>query len=342
MCFSVGISCWLVLQHALHYLKPYEQKQYVLCTPLDLVGLLHSIIRILVMIPIYSVVSFFSLLFYQKAVYLELLRNCYEAYVVASFFTLMCHYVAPNLHEQKAYFRKLQPNPWIFPLVRVKPPRSGLTYFNIIYVGIFQFCITRPLFTLIAIIAQAHHTYCSSSTEPKHGYIWIVLLQGAFILIAMYCLVQFYSQLKKDLSPHKPFLKVVCIKLVMFLCFWQTWILGLLARKGGPLRSTTYVSPLDIHLAIPCILICFEMTVFACLHQWAFPWKPYDLDSQLRNPDRRETYACGPLQALLDALNPWDYAKAAARGLRWLFHDIHHRKADASYQSSMKVLNSDQ
>lgn len=29
MCLSMGISFWLILQHALHYLKPYEQKQYV-------------------------------------------------------------------------------------------------------------------------------------------------------------------------------------------------------------------------------------------------------------------------------------------------------------------------
>jgi hypothetical protein len=27
MCLSVGISMWLVLDHALHYLRPYEQKQ---------------------------------------------------------------------------------------------------------------------------------------------------------------------------------------------------------------------------------------------------------------------------------------------------------------------------
>jgi hypothetical protein len=29
MCLSIGISCWLILDHALHYLRPYEQKQSV-------------------------------------------------------------------------------------------------------------------------------------------------------------------------------------------------------------------------------------------------------------------------------------------------------------------------
>jgi hypothetical protein len=27
MCLSISISGWLILDHALHYLKPYEQKQ---------------------------------------------------------------------------------------------------------------------------------------------------------------------------------------------------------------------------------------------------------------------------------------------------------------------------
>ena len=38
----------------------------------------------------------------------------------------------------------------------------------------------------------------------------------------MYCLIQFYVQLRLDLAAHSPFLKVVAIKLVIFLSFWQT------------------------------------------------------------------------------------------------------------------------
>jgi hypothetical protein len=104
---------------------------------------LPSIIRILVMIPIYAVVSFLSYLYYRHAVYFELIRDCYEAFAIASFFTLMCHYIAPNLHEQKEYFRSVQPKNWVWPLNWMQKctggehkgflrrPRSGLTWFNV-------------------------------------------------------------------------------------------------------------------------------------------------------------------------------------------------------------------
>ena len=101
-----------------------------------------SIIRVLFMVPIYSVVSFLSYYFYTRAVYFEVIRDCYEAFAIASFFSLLCAYVAPDLHDQKDYFRKLRPRGWVMPISHFKrccggevgiwrTPRSGLTWFNV-------------------------------------------------------------------------------------------------------------------------------------------------------------------------------------------------------------------
>ena len=135
---SVIVSFFLVFQHATHYLKLFEQRH---------------IIRILLMIPVYSCVSFLSYYFYHKAVYFEVLRDCYEAFAIASFFTLLCHYIAPTLHEQKDYFRSLKPINWFWGVFGLqactggqnkgpfRKPRSGLTWFNVslkaagLYVG---------------------------------------------------------------------------------------------------------------------------------------------------------------------------------------------------------------
>lgn len=43
----------------------------------------------------------------------------------------------------------------------------------------------------------------------------------------MYCLIQFYVQVKDDIKEHSPFLKILSIKLVIFLSFWQS--VGVLA-----------------------------------------------------------------------------------------------------------------
>jgi len=126
---SVMVALFLVFEHATHYLRPWEQRH---------------IIRILIMIPIYSTVSFLSIVFYRKSTYFEVLGACYEAFAIASFFTLLCNYVAPNLHEQKEYFRKLDPiQNWFWGVFGLqyctggqnkgpfRKPRSGLTWFNV-------------------------------------------------------------------------------------------------------------------------------------------------------------------------------------------------------------------
>lgn len=150
---AVLTSFFLIWRHATHYLKPWEQRQWVL--PPQLVQLVlttdpadgdiycfPSIIRVLFMVPVYATVSFLSYLFYRHALYFEVIRDCYEAFAIASFFALLCHYTAPNLHSQKDYFRILKPKEWVLPVNWFKrccggergiwrTPRSGLTWFNV-------------------------------------------------------------------------------------------------------------------------------------------------------------------------------------------------------------------
>lgn len=43
------------------------------------------------------------------------------------------------------------------------------------------------------------------------------------------------------------------------------------------------------------------------------------------------------IKAYLDAMNPWDFVKAAARGFRWLFVGYRHRTKDPSYAQAGKI-----
>jgi hypothetical protein len=72
------------------------------------------------------------------------------------------------------------------------------------------------------MITQLLGRYCENSLNPGFAHVWVSSLNALSVTVAMYCLIQFYVQLKRDLAHHKPFLKVCCIKLVIFFSFWQT------------------------------------------------------------------------------------------------------------------------
>lgn len=58
------------------------------------------IIRILLMVPIYAIGSCLSFRFFWLAPYIDIVRDCYEAFVVYSFFVLLQNYFAGSFEEQ--------------------------------------------------------------------------------------------------------------------------------------------------------------------------------------------------------------------------------------------------
>jgi Organic solute transporter Ostalpha len=161
----------------------------------------------------------------------------------------------------------------------------------------------------------------------------------------MYCVIQFYYQLRFDLAPHRPFLKVAAIKLVIFLSFWQSFLISILTSSTfNVVKTTAKVAYPDLKVGIPSLLICIEMAIFAILHLFAFPWKPYKKGSEgseyplsptgsLNKPGMNQGGFLG-IKALMDAMNPWDLVKGFARGMRWLFVGVKKRENDPSYKQT--------
>lgn len=338
---AIAVSFFLIFMHATHYLKPFEQRH---------------IIRILFMVPVYAAVSFLSFYYYNHSVYFEVLRDCYEAFAIASFFSLLCSYVAADLHQQKIYFRSITPKNWVWPMKYfqkctggaekgwLRKPRSGLTWFNVIWVSVFQYCFIRVFCTIVAVVTQAFDRYCLESLNPAFSHIWVMVIEAVAVTIAMYCLIQFYIQLRMDIQHHKPLLKVAAIKLVIFLSFWQTILISFLTSSGAVKPNNKIQTP-DLKVGIPAMLLCIEMAFFAILHLWAFSWKPYTLGSKAYIAETvpgedagGRSYRGGflGLKAIWDAFNPWDMFKATGRAAKWLMRDRKHRHADVSYDLSRK------
>ncbi len=165
----------------------------------------------------------------------------------------------------------------------------------------------------------------------------------------MFCLIQVYVQLKEALKEQKLLIKIVAIKLVVFLSFWQASAISVGTSTLHIVHANKVVAYPDIKVGIPALLLCVEMAAFAVLHLWAFPYKPYTKyatttryypSPDLQKGDNRavvielERSQGGYLgfAALWDALNIWDFIKAFGRGVRWLFCGIRRRKEDISYR----------
>ncbi|PWI71400.1 DUF300 domain protein [Purpureocillium lilacinum] len=338
------LSLYLVWMHAIHYTQPREQRY---------------IIRILFMVPVYAISAYFQIEWYWHAIYFQVISDCYEAFAIASFFALICHYVAPDLHTQKHFFREMRPvKPWVWPLNWFakccggdrgpwRTPKSGLTWFNIIWIGIYHYCFIRVAMTISAVVSQYFKRYCESSNSPVFGHIWIIVLNAAAVTVAMFCLIQFYVQLKEALAEHKLFLKIVAIKLVVFLSFWQSAAISVGTSTLNIVHANKVLAYPDLKVGIPAMLLCVEMALFAILHLWAFPYAPYvagapatfypSPDPNKGGPSRenqRSAPSGGPMgiMAVVDALNLWDFVKAFGRGMRWLFCGVKRRKEDVSYK----------
>ncbi|KAE9566050.1 Transmembrane protein 184-like protein [Colletotrichum fructicola] len=340
------LTAWQVFQHARHYTKPSEQKQ---------------IIRILLMVPIYTIACTLSIEFYKQHVYLASIYEFYESLVIAAFFLLLCQLLHPDPTTLRRAFSLVEPKPWIHPIrflvvhIGRRKDRSvdGLNWFNTIWFCVFQFCIVKFLGALVKCITEAADVYCEESNSASHAKIWVMVIEILSLVTAMMCLLQFYQQTKKELETHQPLLKFLAIKLVVFLFYVQTFIFSFLMKEDGPIKPTATISYPSWAVGIPNTILCFEMAAVSILHIFAYPHEPYRAridtkddshsdgsvvvtrshDGWARQPDEHvwdgtqsATEIRAPAvgfkwKALVDALNFVDVVFAVVTASRWLVAD---------------------
>ncbi|KAL1944940.1 hypothetical protein VTO73DRAFT_2560 [Trametes versicolor] len=272
---AMAVSFWLINKHTRSYHNKYEQRY---------------IVRILFMVPLYALISTASYFWWNHSTPLLLIRDCYESTVLTAFFYLLLLYVSPDVNVQKEIFRKNglsrehdrrrrkrgePPQKWMLPLGFMRwRPEDGLHFLQIMKWGVLQYCVIRPTTTLAAVILDYAGLYCEDSWGPGWGHIYITIVVSISVSVAMYCLIQLYMAVKVELAPQKPLLKLVAIKAVVFLTFWQATFLSVLTLFGV-VKDTPYMTADNINIGIGAILETVEMACFAVLHIKAFSYKPY-------------------------------------------------------------------
>lgn len=240
-------------------------------------GLLRHIIRILWMVPIYALDAWLALKFPSKAIYFDTLRECYEAYVIYNFLAFLLNYLRheyPNLGfvvEQKPQVHHLPP------FCCLKPWTMGRCFVDRCRHGALQYTVVRPIMTAVALICELAGVYDEGNFGFRRGFLYVAIINNLSQIWALYCLVLFYRCCKDELRPIKPIAKFLCVKFVVFMSFWQSILIAILAATGVIQKVEAWklydVRPIEI--ALQNFAICIEMFFAALAHHFSFGVFPY-------------------------------------------------------------------
>ncbi|KAJ9448191.1 hypothetical protein DIPPA_03914 [Diplonema papillatum] len=230
------------------------------------------IIRILVMVPLYAVTSWLAMTYQSLATVLDLVRDSYESYAIYTFFSLMMGLLGGTdtlIRELMAEENQTFKHPW--PFGPLKPFGFTPTTLHRIRISILQFMVLKPLCGVIIIILDAEDKYKNPNSifDPKYGYVYLTVIYNISITLALYGLMYFYISTRDLLKEHKPFMKFVCIKGVLFLSYWQSFLLAILGA-AGVLPEFKNVGWKDRTAGLQDFLICCEMLLFAIAHKFVF------------------------------------------------------------------------
>lgn len=258
---SMHFTVQLLSQHLFYWKNPKEQK---------------AIIIIILMAPLYAIDSFVGLLDIQGSktffMVLDSVKECYEALVIAKFMALMYSYlnisISKNIVPDEIKGRVIHHS---FPVSLFLPRTIRLEHhtLKLLKYWTWQFVVIRPVCSILMIALQLLGLYSN----------WIswtfTIILNISVSMALYALVIFYHVFAKELAPHKPLAKFMCIKGIVFFCFWQGVALDVLAAIGVIKSHHFWLDVEHIQEAIQNVLVILQMVVFSVIQQYAYHVAPY-------------------------------------------------------------------
>lgn len=258
---TMHFTVQLLSQHLFYWKNPKEQK---------------AIIIIILMAPIYAIDAFAGLVDIEGSkiyfMFLDSIKECYEGLVIAKFLALMYSYLNISMSQKIVpdgiKGREIHHS---FPMTLFQPRIVHLDHhtLKLLKYWTWQFAIIRPVLSILMIVFQLLGLYT--------GWIsWVFsIILNISVSLALYSLVVFYHVFAKELEPHKPLAKFLCVKGIVFFCFWQGVVLDILASAGVIRSHHFWLDVEHIQEALQNVLICLEMVVFSVMQQYAYHVHPY-------------------------------------------------------------------
>jgi hypothetical protein len=131
-----------------------------------------------------------------------------------------------------------------------------------------QFVILRPLLSILLLACDFFGCL---------AYVALPINVALYVSItfAVCALMSFYHTFDKELKPHRPLAKFLCIKGVVFFASAQATALRVLVHYGV-IHDSHWYTTAEKSDAIQNLLVCIEMgALFSFAHNYAFDPAPY-------------------------------------------------------------------
>jgi len=268
---TVILSVRLVYLHLTHWYMPNVQKY---------------VVRILWMVPLYAVQSWLSLRFRHVRIYIDTIRDLYEAYVISSFL----YYLIELVGGQDALIRTLraiaQSDPDAAEHLRnhgplldlvLEPWELGAEFMLQCKHGVLQYVLVKTIATFLTFIFQFMDVYGEGRFEWDVAYPYLAFILNCSVMYALYCLVKLFhgihDELRHPIDWH-PLGKFLCVKGVVFFTYWQGVIIFYL-KAHGLIVDVGDWSEEQIANGLIDYCICIEMVFFSIAHAYTFTYQEY-------------------------------------------------------------------
>ncbi|KAJ5149524.1 hypothetical protein N7448_001102 [Penicillium atrosanguineum] len=257
---SAALVCLIIFSlmfwHATHLSKPREQIK---------------IMKICMLLPLYSVVSFISIVFPHANIYLEPWLELFQGVALGAFFLLLCEFISSDTQTEVNLFFAA------FEVPQTKTgddPVNGLEWFRKRWIAIFQYPVVATLVAIVTDITQAANIYCLDSSKAYFAHIWLTVISTVSVASAVISVLAFYRALSTQLNSRQPLAKLLSFKLIVGLSFLERIIFTILRSKNA-LKPTSTLSYSDVNFGIPSMLICLQMVPFALFFPYSYRVSPY-------------------------------------------------------------------
>jgi Organic solute transporter Ostalpha len=230
------------------------------------------IVRILWMVPIYSMESWLCLRFHRYAIYIEALRDVYESYVLYSFLQFLIQ-VLGGEEELILMLKDKSPTrgvhmwglqwclkPWLMgqPVSSTATVTSTMTatkttmtlprrtqksnnqrsvqWTSPFYVkckfGVLQYVLLKFVSSIFVMTLELNDMYKEGDFRLTSGYLYICVVTNFSQCWALYCLIFFYHATKNELSPIRPVAKFISVKALVFFTWWQSLFISIIYQMN--------------------------------------------------------------------------------------------------------------